>query len=197
MGGERGHGRGLVLAALAALQFAACGGASSPSHTATPSSPPSTRPAATSTTRRSSTTTSSTVAKVSPPPGSFEVSDRTVTVGNPVTFSGTGCPADQVLIILGAESGAGGPRAEATPTADGSWRVREPIADGTPPGRIEAHAACQARASQAPLFTYAPASVDVLTFRRLRVSPTSPVRVGATLTIEPLGACPGPMQTAS
>ncbi len=183
-------GLGLALA----IGGAGCGGSHhGAGSTSAPRTASSNTAASTTTTHRGSEPPTSTTATTSAAlgPRTFTVAPASVTVGRPVTFSGTACPAtDVVLGEIAATSATAGTQIQVAPAADGSWSATVAVGDATMPGRIDAHATCVVSATHAPVFGYSPVTVTVGTPRHIAVEPAGAVPAGTTLALTPSAACP-------
>ncbi len=134
--------------------------------------------------------TTSTVAP-SEPVRSFTVRPTDVTVGKPVTFSGTGCPhPDLVNVGFGGGSTTLGTTAEhLRPDSAGAWTVTTRVGDSTPLGPQGVRASCLPPPYNAVgAFDYPSLVVVVETFRGLRVTPTS-ASAGSAITVTPTAPC--------
>jgi len=164
---------------------AAAGCASSGPRAAAPTS---TGPAVSSTTRPPNGPASS-----GPPGRRFTVSPAQLAIGQPVTFSGTGC-ASTGVVVIGIDHGSEttGTSAATYPAADGSWRRTVAVGDSTRLGTRRAYASCEPRSRIRARFTYEPVTVHIRTFRRMNVSPGTTIRAGTTLDVTSVGACAVP-----
>ena len=128
-----------------------------------------------------------------PPGRRFRVSPAQLAIGQPVTFSGTGCASTRVVVI-GIDHGSetAGTSAATYPAADGSWRRTVTVGDSTLLGSRTAYARCEPRSQLRSLFTYEPVLVQIRTFRRMNVAPGTAVRAGTTLDVSSAGACAVP-----
>ena len=169
-----------ALAALIAAAFAACGS--------------ETENAAKNVGATVSTTTAPTGTTLSEPPAgsTFELSTTDLRVGQPVTFSGSGCPPAYWVGIYAPEvtSSGGTTPEEVHPDADGRWSITVPVSDSTALGPQTAHAACKTPDRARIAFRYPPVPINVTTYRRLEVSPATTVAAGTTLDVSAVGACP-------
>jgi hypothetical protein len=152
--------------------------------TRTAAAPPPTTPSATSTSAPKQATTA-------PLGKRFAVTPTDVTVNQPVTFSGSGCPVgDRVVASIGRSSVAHGTQARALPHPDGSWTTTVAVDDSTQVGDRDAAAACVDEESGRAIFRYPPLDVQVTTYRHLYVAPDTTVQPGTTLTAIPTAPCP-------
>ena len=127
----------------------------------------------------------------------FTVSPTQLMVGAPVTFSGSGCPPNDVVEVnlfagAGSSDTLSGTSAEVTPDASGSWTATTTVGNSTVLGKQRVTAVCVTGAKTRPVFTYPMAAVNVATFRSLQVAPATTVAPGATLVVTPLGGCAPP-----
>ncbi len=121
----------------------------------------------------------------------FTVSPPTVTVGQPVTFSGTGCPPmDKVNVGFGSGSTTSGTTAgRVQPNAAGDWTVTTRVGDSTPLGSQNASASCLPPPyNYVGALDYRAVTVVVDSFRGLSVAPTS-VPAGSAITVTPTAPC--------
>ena len=116
-------------------------------------------------------------------------------MGEPVTFSGTACPHDDVVLVnIDAGSTTSGTQAEVTPHRDGTWRATRKLGDSTLLGTRLVAAVCAQSFDHRVVFAYPPAHVQVSTFRTLHVAPGTTIRPDTRLSIAPSRGCPrGPL----
>ena len=121
----------------------------------------------------------------------FAVSPTNLTVNQPVTFSGSGCPpGDRVVASIGRSSVAHGTQIRALPRPDGLWTSSTRIDDSTQVGDRDASAVCVDGGSGRAVFRYPKVDVQVATYRHLYVAPATTVQPGTTLTAIPTAPCP-------
>jgi len=129
---------------------------------------------------------------VAPAGAELRLDKTSVTVGEPVTFIGSGCGPDRlVVVVLGPLSGNSSTSAEATPNADGSWLVTTNVSDSTALGSGYAGGACVRTSDKQIVFEYRFLPVHVATFRRLEIAPADAAPQGTTITVTEVGGCPG------
>jgi hypothetical protein len=123
------------------------------------------------------------------PTPTFEVAPAHLVIGKRVTFSGTGCgPRDVVEVGIDNGGSVRGTSAEAKPRPGGVWSTNALVGDSSVIGTRQARATCFHGGTI--VLSYKPVTVEVTTFRRLRVRPVGPVHPGTTLTVTQVGNCP-------
>jgi hypothetical protein len=146
--------------------------------------PPQTAPSATSSSAPKQATTERLGKR-------FAVTPTGLTIHQPVTFSGAGCPlGDRVVASIGRSSVAHGTQIHVVPSADGAWNMTVVVDDSTQVGDREASAVCIDGASGSAVFRYPPVDVHVDTYRHLYVAPDTTVQPGTTLAVIPTAPCP-------
>lgn len=115
-------------------------------------------------------------------------------VGQPVTFSGTGCASGVVRAYVGNGSETQGSIArEIHPNREGHWSATVQVDPSTPLGSQLATATCLTPDLVRSTFNYYDVPVTVNTFYRLQVSPSTSVRAGTRLDVKAIGPCTSPL----